>query len=149
MIEPRSVSSSRCALYAALVVFVVMFAFVPPSATQVTPPVYYSQMRPPASQPTFDTPAQPGDPDSVAQERQMRALNAERQKSMVSDTNKLLKLVTELNAEVSNANSDMLSTDQLRKLAQIEKLAHSVKDKMSTSVRVTPSYQPPTPPPFR
>jgi hypothetical protein len=149
MIEPRFVSTSRCALYAALVVFVPMFVFALPSAAQVTPPVYFHPLPPPASSPAIDTPAQPNDPESLEQERQMRALNADRQKSMVSDTNKLLKLVTELNAEVSNANSDMLSSDQLRKLAEIEKLAHNVKEKMSTSVRGVPSYQPPSPPPFR
>jgi hypothetical protein len=84
--------------------------------------------------------------DPVEQEKQLRALNAERQKSLVSDTNKLLKLATELNAEVSTTNPDSLSGDQLRKLAEIEKLARSVKDKMSTSVRGIPSYEPPVPP---
>jgi hypothetical protein len=40
-----------------------------------------------------------------------------------------------LNAEVGNANTDSLSPEQLRKLDQIEKLAHNVKEKMSTSVK--------------
>ena len=57
--------------------------------------------------------------------------------------NKLLKLVTELNAELTSSNPDSLSANQLRKLAEIEKLAHSVKDKMSTSVRGTPLYPQP------
>jgi hypothetical protein len=149
MIEPRSASSSRCALYAALVVFVAMLGYALPNYAQVTPPVYYHPMPPPAGSPAIDTPSQSSDPDSIEQERQMRALNADRQKSMVSDTNKLLKLVTELNAEVSSANSDTLSLNQLHKLAEIEKLAHSVKEKMSTSVRGVPSYLPPSPPPFR
>jgi hypothetical protein len=86
--------------------------------------------------------------DPVDDERRLRALNAERQKSLVSDTNKLLKLASELNEEVSSTNPDSLTLDQLHKLAEIEKLAHSVKDKMSTSVRGTPVYQPPFPPHF-
>jgi hypothetical protein len=73
--------------------------------------------------------------DTAWQARQVRALNVERQKAMVSDTNKLLKLAHELDAEVSGTNSNSLSSDQLRKLAEIEKLAHSVKEKMSISLQ--------------
>jgi hypothetical protein len=80
-----------------------------------------------------------GDGDPVEQEKRLRALNAERQKFMVSDTGKLLKLASELNAEISRANPDSLTPAQLRKVAEIEKLAHSVKEKMSTSVRGMPS----------
>jgi len=60
----------------------------------------------------------------------------------------LLKLANELNAEIS-ANPEALTPDQLRKLATIEKLAHSVKEKMSTPVAGNPMYQPPTPPMMR
>jgi len=65
----------------------------------------------------------------------LRALNAERHKSIVSDTNKLLKLARELEDEVSRTNPGSLTPDQLRKVAEIEKLARGVKDKMSTPVR--------------
>ncbi len=87
-----------------------------------------------------------GDPGEAA--RRMRALNAMRQKALVSDTNKLLKLASELNAEIS-ANPESLTPDQLRKLATIEKLAHSVKEKMSTPVVGNPTYQPPPIPMMR
>jgi hypothetical protein len=83
---------------------------------------------------------QSGYEDEARHERQLRALNADRQKALVSDTVKLLKLANELNAEVSGRNPDSLSPDQLRKLEQIEKLAHSVKEKMSTSVRGLPPF---------
>jgi hypothetical protein len=86
---------------------------------------------------------------SPEDERRLRALNALRQKSMVEDTNKLLKLAAELNAEVSSAHPDSLTAEQLRKLAEIEKLAHSVKDKMSTSVRPTPVFGQPAAPSLR
>ena len=99
-------------------------------------------------------PAQPGagiDNDiaggnSPEIEKMLRSQNAERQKSLVSDTNKLLRLTNELNAEIARTSPEALSDAELRKLAEIEKLAHSVKEKMSTSVRGTPAYrQPPFP----
>ena len=86
--------------------------------------------------------------DSVQEERRLRLLNADRQKSMVADTDKLLKLVREYNAEVASNDSSSLSPNELRQLAEIEKLAHSVKEKMSTSVRGVPVYLQP-PPVFR
>ncbi|MGD0789053.1 MAG: hypothetical protein ABR898_13790 [Terracidiphilus sp.] len=76
------------------------------------------------------------------QERQLRALNAERQKLLVADTDRLLKLAAELDAEVSRDHPDSLTVDQLRRLAEIEKLARSVKEKMSTSVRGIPAFAP-------
>jgi hypothetical protein len=76
----------------------------------------------------------PGGEDPIMHERRMKALNAERQKSMINDTNKLLKLTTELNAEVNGDHPEPLNSDQLRKVAEIEKLAKSVRDKMSTPV---------------
>jgi hypothetical protein len=85
----------------------------------------------------------PGDP--VFMERRMQQLNAVQHKSMVADTDKLLKLVTELNAEINSTNSNALTPAQLRKVIEIEKLAHSVKDKMRTSVRGAPDYQDNTP----
>jgi len=49
-------------------------------------------------------------------------------------------LANELGSEISRDNPTELTSAQLRKVAEIEKLAHSVKDKMSTSVRGMPSY---------
>ena len=73
----------------------------------------------------------------------LRSQNADRQKSLVSDTNKLLRLTNELNTEIARTSPDALSDAELRKLAEIEKLAHSVKEKMSTSVRGTPAFRGP------
>jgi hypothetical protein len=79
-------------------------------------------------------------------EKLLQALNADRQKSMVSDANKLLRLVDELNSEIARNNPDSLSAAQLRKVAEIEKLAHKVRDEMSTSVRGVAPYRLPTMP---
>ena len=67
---------------------------------------------------------------------------------MVADTNKLLKLAGELNAELAGEHPESLNPDQLRKVAEIEKLAHSVKDKMSMSVKGIPVFEP-LPPRFQ
>jgi hypothetical protein len=93
-------------------------------------------------QPLGDT-GNPPDAVRMQNEKALRALNAERQKSMVSDTDKLLRLVNELNDEIALTNPASLTPAQLRKVAEIEKLAHNVKDKMSTSVRGTPAFEPP------
>jgi hypothetical protein len=74
-------------------------------------------------------------------ERRLRQLNAVQHKSLVEDTDKLLKLVTELNSEISRTNTSTLTPEQLRKVAEIEKLAHNVKDKMRTSVRGAPDFE--------
>jgi hypothetical protein len=83
--------------------------------------------------------------DPVLAARQMRALNADRQKSLVSDTQKLLKLAQELNSEIETSNQDVLTQVQLRKIADIEKLARNVKQKMSISFVGGPLFQEPVP----
>ncbi|MGA3370585.1 MAG: hypothetical protein ABSC48_02370 [Terracidiphilus sp.] len=87
--------------------------------------------------------------DPVERARQLRAFNAERQKSMVSDTNKLLKLARELDEEVNSTKPDSLTAAQLRKVAEIEKLARSVKEKMSASARGVPTFPGSLSPQFR
>ena len=77
--------------------------------------------------------------DAVFMERRMRQLNAVQHKAMVSDTDRLVKLVNELNAEISDSTPKALTSEQIRKVAEIEKLAHSVKDKMRISVLPVPS----------
>src|SRR5579863_6680949 len=82
------------------------------------------------------------DPSNQSQEEErFRALNRQRQKNIVSDTNKLLKLAGELDMETKGAGIDSFTPEQLRKWAEIEKLAHSVKDKMSYSFRAPSVFQ--------
>jgi len=70
---------------------------------------------------------------NVMEERRRQALNAERQKSIISDTNKLLRLASELNGEVAGSDAVSLTAAQLRKVAEIQKLARAVKDKTTLS----------------
>ena len=89
--------------------------------------------------------------DPVSLDRQRRQLTAAMHKSMVSDTNKLLQLVAELNFEVNRTNPVSLSPEQLRKVAAIEKLARRVKNEMRTSLEGTAIHPPvlPEPPGLR
>lgn len=97
----------------------------------------------PAPMPT--DPAASGEYDPTMMERRIRGLNNERQKEMVSDTNKLLKLAQELNDEIAAKNAGTLTFDQLHKIAQIEKLARGVKEKMADAVgQPTPSVAAPS-----
>jgi hypothetical protein len=56
--------------------------------------------------------------------------NQARQADLKRDTEKLLKLATELKESVDKTNEGTLSVDVVKKAEEIEKLAHSVKDKM-------------------
>ena len=87
------------------------------------------------TQPPIDQTLAGGFANPLYQQRRLRQLNEAQHKAMVSDTDKLLKLVTELNREIDGSRPAALTPDQLRMVADIEKLAHSVKDKMRTAVR--------------
>src|ERR1035441_1312485 len=76
---------------------------------------------------------------SAETERLLLMLNAARQKSVVSDTDKLLKLAQELAQETSASKPSPLTQEQLRKVAKIEKLARNVKEGMSNSILGPPS----------
>jgi len=56
----------------------------------------------------------------------------ERRKRLQSDTARLVELSSELKAEVDKASKDELSLDVVRKAAEIEKLAHDVKERMKS-----------------
>ena len=53
-----------------------------------------------------------------------------RQAQLVADTNKLLELSQELKAEVSKSSKDTLSLAVVKKAAEVEKLAKSLKERM-------------------
>lgn len=97
--------------------------------------------------PTVTTTASEGlsDPyadDPAAEERRQLEHRIELRQSVVSSTDKLLKLAHELDAEVSRTNPERLTNSELKKVAQIEKLAHKVKTKMTEYDRGTPPMRP-------
>jgi hypothetical protein len=61
---------------------------------------------------------------------QAKSRNLERQRKLVDDTTKLLSLANELKTDVDKTDQNMLSLDVIKKADEIEKLAHSVKEKM-------------------
>jgi hypothetical protein len=85
------------------------------------------------------------DLDPMVAQRRIRALNIERQKQMVSDSDKLLKLARELNEEVAKANTGTLTLDELHKIAEIEKLARNVRQRMTDAAGEAPAMSPPPP----
>lgn len=104
-----------------------------------TPSVHGFQAVTPASSssPFPDTGARPGrdergrDPNvERMQEQAAKSRNTERQKRLVADTEKLLSLATELKQDVDKTDKNTLSVDVVKKADEIEKLAHSVKERM-------------------
>ena len=86
---------------------------------------------PPSQLPENPSQQQPEDDARSKMERDMaKKANQERQVALKKDTDKLLKLATELKEYVDKTNENMLSMDVIKKAEEIEKLAHSVRDKM-------------------
>jgi hypothetical protein len=85
----------------------------------VTPPL--SPQTQPKDDPTF--------PDRMQKDMAKKA-NEQRQAELKRDTERLLRLSTELKEYVDKTNEHVLSLEVLKKAEEIEKLAHSVKTKM-------------------
>jgi hypothetical protein len=74
------------------------------------------------------------DPSRSKLERDLaKKANQERHASLKRDTDKLLKLATELKDYVDKTNESVLSLEVVKKAEEIEKLAHSVKEKMKAN----------------
>jgi hypothetical protein len=94
------------------------------SVVQGTP-----QQRP--SLPNLPAPDNPTPSVPPQMQRDMdKKANEQRQADLKRDTEKLLKLSTELKEYVDKSNENVLSLDVIRKAEEIEKLAHNVKIKM-------------------
>jgi hypothetical protein len=88
------------------------------------------QMLPTSSLPWANQMPGMSQPDSMRRAEQRRLLMSERQKRLVEDTDKLLELTTALKEQMDESNKDVLSLDMVKKAEQIEKLAHSVKERI-------------------
>jgi hypothetical protein len=73
-------------------------------------------------------------PDDQGRERlekeMQKKANEDREAQLRRDTDRLLKLATELKNYVDKTNQDTLSVNVVKKAEEIEKLAKSVKEKM-------------------
>ena len=105
----------------------VLLALLLLSAFQLSP----RQQQPFPPQPTQPGTQEPGPsiPPEVQKEMEKKA-NAQRQADLKRDTERLLKLSTELKDYVDKTNENVLSMEVIKKAEEIEKLAHSVRTKM-------------------
>jgi hypothetical protein len=71
------------------------------------------------------------DPLRALQEQKLAKIrNEDRQKKLVSDTDELLTLTTDLKRQMDKTTPGTLSIDLIKKAGEIEKLAHSVKERL-------------------
>jgi len=102
-------------------VFLVLFSFGAYGLLQQDPL--------PSLHPDEKTDTGPNTPGRLQKDMEKKA-NEQRQADLKKDTEKLLKLSTELKEYVDKSNEHVLSLDVIKKAEEIEKLAHSVKTKM-------------------
>ncbi|HKW16585.1 MAG TPA: hypothetical protein VJO35_03655 [Terriglobales bacterium] len=99
-----------------------LFLVVPGLPSQQMP------LPPAVANPHADEPTPTLPPD--AQRNMQKKANEQRQAELKRDTDRLLKLSTELKEYVDKSNENVLSLDVIKKAEEIEKLAHSVRTKM-------------------
>jgi hypothetical protein len=73
--------------------------------------------------------------EQLARQKDFEALNAHRKKQVSDDTEKLVKLASDLKTEVDKSGSETLSTNAIRKAQAIEKLARDIKEKMASTAQ--------------
>ena len=88
----------------------------------------------PSAEPPPDALQQMEMRDQQSNRQSFDPANAERKKQIADDSAQLLKLATELKAEVDKTTKDTLSLNVIRKADEIEKLAHSVKEKLKLTI---------------
>ena len=120
----------------ASIVFVAAFAclaqngLTPPGSAQALDGV---NAQTPVNRPP-DANAQMQSPENKAKENSLENATTERKKQITEDSTKLLTMAIALKAEVDKTTKDTLSLNVIRKADEIEKLAHSVKEKMKLTV---------------
>ena len=101
-----------------------VIAAAPPLASQNNT-LQFPQIPPLQQKPGRDDEAR------LRMEREMaKKVSQARQADLKRDTEKLLRMATELKDYVDKTNENTLSVEVVKKAEEIEKLAHSVKDKM-------------------
>jgi hypothetical protein len=68
------------------------------------------------------------------QQQQAKAANEQRQVEIKRDTEKMFQLTAELRESLEKSSQNVMSMDDLKKVEQIEKLAHGVKSKMKQAL---------------
>jgi hypothetical protein len=93
-----------------------------------------SQAQQPITTPPFGEKTSAAEKERIKMEREAaKRANQQRQAELKRDTEKLFGLATELKNSVEKTNTGILSVEVVRKAEEIERLAHSVKEKMKNS----------------
>lgn len=109
-----------------LMLSVVVISILPPSGAQI------SNRR--TEPPYTAVPQNPEDEQRAKIIKDMeKRRNEDRQKQLKRDTERLVQLANELKEYVDKSNENILSMDVVKKAEEIEKYAHSVKEKMKTA----------------
>lgn len=87
------------------------------------------QVIPPPPSPNQTPPSDDANRERIEKDMAKRA-NQEREAQLKRDTERLFKLATELKDYVDKTDENTLSLNVIKKADEIEKLAHSVKEKM-------------------
>jgi hypothetical protein len=102
---------------------------LPPASPDMSKPIGH----PEASRPP-DANAQMAMRDQQEKNKNIDAANVERKRQITDDSARLLKLASDLKAEVDKTSKDTLSLGVIRKAEEIERLAHNVKEKMKLTM---------------
>jgi len=128
--QPKEVAGIRRARYLSWLLFAGLPLLATPRhlhAQIITPPV----MHPGAPADADRNPGMPPDPmQDLMADKSKLARNDERQRKLVSDTDRLLLLANQLKSEVAASGSETMTPLMLHQMDEIEKLARSVKEKM-------------------
>lgn len=113
----------------ATILLAAIFSPVSPAWAQQGLPQGSHTPRSPFPEPGADASGVAPLPPSV-KERLAQQRLTEQQKKMIADTDRLLQLATELKADMDKTTKDTMSIEVIKKADEIEKLAHSVKERM-------------------
>jgi len=112
----------RCALSSLLLVVLLPASFAGQTGTPFPAP--------PQRLPNQAPNPIPDEGREEVQREMAKKANQERQLQLKRETERLFKLSSELKDYVEKSNEHMLSLDVVKRAEEIEKLAHSVKEKM-------------------
>jgi predicted phage tail protein len=119
----------RSAAAACLMVFVALAASHQLTSQDASRPVLSTE----ANHPT-DANAQVAMNEQQSKKASVDAVNVERRREIGEDSTRLLKLATDLKAQLDKTTKDTLSLGVIHKADEIERLAHSVREKMKLAM---------------
>ena len=124
---------SGLAASAVLATFVATYAQAPSSQNPGTP-TYNKPILSPEANRLPDKNEQMTMHEQQGKKANFEAANLERKRQIADDSTRLLKLASDLKSEVDKTSKDTLSLGVIRKADEIEKLAHTVKEKMKLTM---------------